>query len=81
MGCGLAVIGYANRMWSALCRESGAGWSAPLGDTDALTGAIVQATRDRERLAACCRAARDFALQHSFEREFKHRVEHLQALT
>lgn len=80
MGCGLAVIGYANRMWSALCRKSGAGWSAPLGDTDVLADAIVEAANNRQRLVECCRAARDFAGQHSFEHEFKRRITHLQAL-
>ena len=80
MGCGLAVIGYGNRMWSALCRESNAGWVAPLGDAQALADAVVEAANDRERLAARCLAAHQFASAHSFEREFRRRIEHLQAL-
>lgn len=80
MGCGLAVIGYANRMWSALCRESNAGWVAPLGDAQAFADAIVEAAADRERVAASCRAARHFARQHSFETEFSRRIEQLRAL-
>lgn len=77
MGCGLAVIGYANRMWSALRRESNAGRVAPLGDSQALADAIVEAAADRQRLAASCRAARHFAGQHSFENEFCRRIDHL----
>lgn len=80
MGCGLAVTGYSNRMWSALCRESNAGWVAPLGDAQALADAIVEASADRKRLAASCRAARNFAGQHSFENEFRSRVEHLRTI-
>ena len=80
MGCGLAVIGYANRMWSALCEESGAGWTAPLGDTDALSDAISEAVGEPERLTEACKAARSFAGEHSFEHEFKRRITHLQAL-
>ena len=81
MGCGLAVNGYANRMWSALCRESNAGWVAPLGDAQALADTIVDAAADRQRLITSCRAARRFAGQHSFETEFSRRIEQLRALT
>lgn len=80
MGCGLAVIGYANRMWSALCRESGAGWVAPMGKTDDIADAIAQAADDRPRLAARCMTARNFATTHSFEHEFQRRIQHLRAL-
>ena len=78
MGCGLAIIGYANRMWSALCQESRAGRVAPLGNAQALADAVVEAAKDRQRLAASCRASRHFAGQHSFENEFRTRIEHLQ---
>ncbi|EKE44503.1 group 1 glycosyl transferase [Oceaniovalibus guishaninsula JLT2003] len=80
MGCGLAVVGYANRMWAALCEVSGAGWTAPLGKPEALAEALAEAATDRARLAACCTAARDFAAAHSFEREFDRRIAHLQAV-
>ena len=80
MGCGLAGIGYANRMWSTLCRESNSGWVAPLGNSQALADAVVEAAKNRQRLAASCRAARNFAGQHSFESEFRSRIEHLEAL-
>ncbi len=80
MGCGLAVIGYANRMWQALSDKSGAGWVAPLGKPDALADAVGEAARDRPRLATCCEVARRFAGDHSFEREFQRRIDHLKAL-
>ncbi|MEM6900741.1 MAG: glycosyltransferase [Pseudomonadota bacterium] len=81
MGCGLAVIGYGNRMWSALCRESNAGWVAPLGDAQALADAIVEAAADRQKLVTSCRAARRFAEQHSFENEFQRRIDHLKGVS
>lgn len=77
MGCGLAVVGYANRMWSALCQESSAGWVAPLGDAQALADAIVDAGMDRQRLSTFCSAARRFAGSHTFESEFRRRITHL----
>lgn len=80
MGCGLAVAGYGNRMWAALCKESGGGQTAPMGDVNALAEAIVRYAKDRQRLVAHCAASRSFASRHSFEREFQRRVDHLRAL-
>ncbi len=80
MGCGLAVVGYSNRMWSELCRDSGAGWVAPMGDTNSLADAVWEASKDRQRLAMSCRAARTFAGKHSFESEFHLRVAQLKSL-
>ncbi|CUH40952.1 2-deoxystreptamine N-acetyl-D-glucosaminyltransferase [Jannaschia seosinensis] len=80
MGCGLAVIGYANRMWSALCQESDAGWVGPMGNTNALADAVYDAAKDRQRLAASCHAAWSFAARHSFENEFRSRIENMQSL-
>jgi hypothetical protein len=80
MGCGLSVAGYANNMWSSLCDASGAGWAVPLGNAEALADSIAASSEDRNRLAACSDAARNFAGKHSFEREFRRRVDHLRAL-
>lgn len=80
MGLGLAVIGYDNLMWSHLCRESGAGWAVPLGDANALAGAVAAADRNRTELADCMRAARRFSDEHCFETEFAKRVRHLKSL-
>ena len=80
MGCGLSVAGYANSMWSSLCDASGAGWAVPLGNAEALADSIAASSDDRNRLAACSDAARSFAGRHSFEREFRRRVDHLRAV-
>ena len=80
MGCGLAVAGYDNRMWSALCSASGAGWSAPLGRAAALADVIARVDRDRQEAVRACRAAHGFAAAHAFEHEFRKRIAHLAAL-
>lgn len=80
MGCGLAVIGYANHMWSALCKTSSAGWVVPLGDRQALADAVVDAAADRQRLVKACQAARCFGGHHAFEAEFQLRIEHLKMI-
>lgn len=80
MGCGLAIVGYANRMWSALCEESGAGWAAPLGKIDKLAEVISNAANDLPKLVACCESAHRFASTHSFEHEYKRRIDNLKAI-
>lgn len=80
MGCGLAVVGYANEMWAKLNDASGAGWSASLGSVRLLAEAIASADQDRTGLTNRMHAARKFAAEHCFEAEFAKRVEHLKGL-
>jgi len=80
MGCGLAIIGYGNSMWASLCRDSGAGWSVPLADVNALCDAVIQASENRLELNRRCLAAWQFAGGHTFDREFGRRIEHLRSI-
>lgn len=80
MGCGLAIIGYNNRMWSALNQASEAGWAAPLGNINAISDLIAAAAKDRENVAKRCYSAWSFARSHTFEHEFKSRINHLKKL-
>lgn len=79
MGCGLAVVGYDNRMWAALSRDSRAGWTAPLGRPAGLAACIAAADADRAGLAATCGRAHDFAARHLFAGEFARRLEQMRA--
>lgn len=79
MGCGLAVAGYANRMWKSLCNKSGAGWAVPVGDGQGL--ADVLAGLQRHEIADRCDDARAFAAAHLFEQEFEKRIAHFRKLT
>lgn len=80
MGCGLAVVGYRNRMLSALCSASGAGTTAIMGNTKDLAQRIAEASSDRATLVKWCRAGWKFAAEHSFEHEFSKRVDHLRSV-
>ena len=40
MGCGLPVVGFANRMLAALVADSGGGWCVPMGDLSAMAALI-----------------------------------------
>jgi colanic acid/amylovoran biosynthesis glycosyltransferase len=80
MGCGLAVVGYDNLMWSGLCLESAAGWVVPMGKVEKAAEAIAEAARNRDLLVERCISAKKFAQKHSFENEFIRRIKHLQSV-
>lgn len=78
MGCGLPVIGYGNRMWSRMCRESRAGFVCEVGDI----GAMVEAVGSIPGvLAEMSREARAFAEARCFEKEFSKRIAGLEQIT
>lgn len=79
MGCGLAVAGYANQMWSGLQGASRAGGIAPLADIPALAKIIAHWDKDRETLTSTCADGVEFARQHSFPTEFKKRMDHIRS--
>lgn len=77
-GAGLPIVGYGNRMWRRLSEESAAGYWSPLGNPDAVADNIRKLALDFEALGAMSEAARRFAAEHSFEREFRRRTDALQ---
>lgn len=79
MGAGLPIVGYANRMWSAMSRVSGAGLASPLGDPASVAANIERLMSDRDLLGAMSHRARDFAIQHSYEAEFALRTDAINA--
>ena len=77
LGAGLPIVGYDNRMWSSLCRDSGAGLSSPLGRPAAVADDIQRLASGHETLVAMSVKALEFARQHCYEREFAKRIEAL----
>jgi colanic acid/amylovoran biosynthesis glycosyltransferase len=75
MGCGLPIVGYPNRMWNGMVKDSSAGVVAEHQTTDSLTAALSGFLKSPERLATATRNARLFALNHSFSMEFEKRVQ------
>jgi len=73
MGCGLPVVGYANRMMSKLAKESQAGWTVSLGDSDALAQKVSTLTKNARALHDAAANALSFARTHAFEIEFAKR--------
>jgi glycosyltransferase involved in cell wall biosynthesis len=77
MGCGLAVMGYGNRMWTSLNKESAAGWVVPMGNQREMAAAIRGVDADRKDAAKRCKNALEFAKANNFLSEFRKRMNHL----
>lgn len=77
MSCGVPIAGYDNEAFRGIVAHSGAGWTVPVGDAEALAGLVARLDRDREGLAAAAARARDFAAGHAFEKTFARRCAHL----
>lgn len=78
MGCGLAILGYANPTWKRICAQSGGGWSCR--NAPGMVAALTRlAERPEEVIAAQARAL-EFARQTPFEVVFAARMSHLRAI-
>ncbi|WP_299774349.1 glycosyltransferase family 4 protein [uncultured Tateyamaria sp.] len=77
MSCGTPIVGYDNEAWAGVLRKSGAGWSVPLQDSDALAKKVAELHVARDEVAQMAVLSRDFALEHCFERTEVQRVRHL----
>ena len=77
--CGVPIVGYANEMWSPLCRESGAGEVVRKGNYRALAKAAIRLLA-APALEACSFQARNFAAGHTMEFAWELRTSRLAIL-
>jgi colanic acid/amylovoran biosynthesis glycosyltransferase len=80
MSCGVPIVGYDNEAFLGVVGESKTGWPTPMNRPDRMAHKIVELDQDRETIAEASRASLNFARSHTFEKTFKRRVEHLQAV-
>lgn len=78
--CGVPVVGYANEMWTPVCRDSGAGRVVPVGDPGALAEQAIDLVKDDGALRRASTAARRFALANTMEVAWDKRAARLAAL-
>ena len=78
-GAGLPIVGYGNRMWRALSEASAAGRWSPMREPEAVADTIQAIASDSGLLDAMSVRAREFALAHAFELEFKLRIDAINA--
>lgn len=77
LGCGVPILGYANKAWSRINSASDVGWTVPIGRSDAMADKLSHLQNARTELAEKMRRAHGFGKEHSFEEEFRRRVQHL----
>lgn len=75
MGSGVPIVGYANRMWSAMAKESGAGVVSLRNTPSSLADAIASYHQSPTKLDEASMNARTFAVDHCFEKEFSKRTD------
>jgi glycosyltransferase involved in cell wall biosynthesis len=78
--CGVPMVGYANEMWTPLCRNSGGGATVGIGDYKTLADAVIRIF-EGDALDDVSHRARDFAAQHPMEEVVDLRAARMAALT
>ncbi|MBI5263397.1 MAG: glycosyltransferase [Bradyrhizobium sp.] len=81
LGCGVPIVGYANRAWKGLLSKADAGWSVQLRRPALMAKKVEELHGSRDELCSKIDGAISFARKHSFEDEFRRRVEHLVQLS
>lgn len=76
MGCGVPVVGYANEALEGIVRASGVGWTTPMSALR-LAQRIHNLASQRTVLIDAATDSLNFARQHSFEKTFHSRIQHL----
>jgi colanic acid/amylovoran biosynthesis glycosyltransferase len=77
MSCGVPIIGYANEAFQGIARESGTGWVVPRNRPERMAAKIARLNCDRQALAEAAFKSLQFAREHTFERTFRARIDHL----
>jgi len=79
LACGVPIAGFANEAFVGLSKRVESCWSVPIRAVAELADKVAQLDRDRNRIAAASRGAREFAQLHTFEATFERRVAHLRS--
>jgi colanic acid/amylovoran biosynthesis glycosyltransferase len=80
LACGVPIVGYDNEAFKGLMRHCPAGVSVPMNDWAAMSAAIGRLASDPQGLAKMAQIGLSFAREHTFEMEFKSRIDHMAQL-
>jgi colanic acid/amylovoran biosynthesis glycosyltransferase len=78
MSCGVPIVGYANEAFEGISEMSETGWVVPMDKPQLMAQKIIQLSYNREVIKAMSVKSLKFAQQHTFEKTFKVRAEHMQ---
>ena len=80
LSCGVPIVGYDNAAFAGVLALGDVGIAVAMDDPAAAARAIAVLADDRGRLAAMADAAAAVGRDHSFERTFAARIDHLKAI-
>lgn len=75
--CGLPIIGFNNEAFEALIDKSNAGLTSPIYNTNDVCNNIMLLSKNHHEIVNLSKNALKFAEQHTMERTFNNRIEHL----
>jgi len=78
MSCGVPIVGYANEAFQVIAEMSGAGWVVPMNQPKQMAKKIAELSHNREAIKSMSFKSLEFAQQHTFEKTFQARAEHMQ---
>ncbi|MGL6137269.1 MAG: glycosyltransferase [Planktothrix sp.] len=80
MSCGVPIIGYDNEAFVGVVNQSQAGWLVTMNRPDLLAEKIAELNQNRELIIAESYKSLEFAKQHTFEKTFQRRINHIQEI-
>jgi glycosyltransferase involved in cell wall biosynthesis len=80
MGCGVPIVGYNNDAFTGVLALGGGGLASPMGKPEEIAEAIVELDHDRVRLASLIDEAAALSSNHTFEKTFACRINHLRSI-
>lgn len=80
LSCGVPIAGYANSAFAGILERADCGWSVKTGAAEALGDLIAGLDTKRQEIADKAARGLRFAEDHSFEKTFKRRIDHLKSI-
>ena len=77
MACGVPIVGYSNEAFEGVVQTSGTGWLVPLKRPVELAERIAAIYHDPAALEMAAQRSLAFACDHTFEKTFRRRIDHL----
>lgn len=81
MSCGVPIVGYDNEAFAGLVQYSDTGWPVKMNRPDLLAKKIAELDSNRQAIVAESYKAVDFSRQHTFEKTFQRRIDHINAVS
>jgi colanic acid/amylovoran biosynthesis glycosyltransferase len=78
MSCGVPIVGYANEAFQGIAEMSETGWVVPMNQPKQMAKKIAELSQNREAIKSMSFKSLKFAQQHTFEKTFQARVEHME---